>query len=89
MDLFSNLQLLHEAAMSVLVTTMYGRWRTITIIERTPILAPLHSGWSRFHDHARIENSSKLSTEFSVMYVEFVITYYLFKTYVAEPTSVL
>ena len=30
MDLFSNLQLLHEAAISVLVTTIYGRWRTIT-----------------------------------------------------------
>ena len=30
MDLFSNLQLLHEAAMSVLITTKYGRWRTIT-----------------------------------------------------------
>ena len=31
MDLFSNLQLLHEAAISVLVTTLYGRWRgTIT-----------------------------------------------------------
>ena len=26
MDLFSNLQLLHEAAMSVLITTIYGRW---------------------------------------------------------------
>ena len=32
MDLFSNLQLLHEAAISVLVTTTYGRWRTITEI---------------------------------------------------------
>ena len=31
MDLFSNLQLLHEAAISVLITTIYGRWRTITI----------------------------------------------------------
>ena len=31
MDLFSTLQLLHEAVMSVLVTTIYGRWRgTIT-----------------------------------------------------------
>ena len=30
MDLFSNLQLLHEAAISVLVTTIYGRWRGIT-----------------------------------------------------------
>ena len=30
MDLFSNLQLLHEAAMSVLVTTIYGRWRGTT-----------------------------------------------------------
>ena len=30
MDLFSNLQLLHEAAISVLVTTTYSRWRTIT-----------------------------------------------------------
>ena len=29
-DLFSTLQLLHEAAISVLVTTIYGRWRTIT-----------------------------------------------------------
>ena len=26
MDLFSTLQLLHEAVMSVLVTTIYGRW---------------------------------------------------------------
>ena len=35
MDLFSNLQLLHEAAISVLVTTTYGRWRgtTTTIIK--------------------------------------------------------
>ena len=33
MDLFSTLQLVHEAVMSVLVTTMYGRWRgTITEI---------------------------------------------------------
>ena len=33
MDLFSTLQLLHEAVMSVLVTTIYGRWRgTITIV---------------------------------------------------------
>ena len=32
MDLFSNLQLLHEAAISVLVTTTYGRWRTITML---------------------------------------------------------
>ena len=32
MDLFSNLQLLHEAAISVLVTTTYGRWRTITVM---------------------------------------------------------
>ena len=32
MDLFSTLQLLHEAVMSVLVTTIYGRWRgTITV----------------------------------------------------------
>ena len=31
MDLFSNLQLLHEAAISVLVTTTYGRWRGTTI----------------------------------------------------------
>ena len=30
MDLFSTLQLLHEAAMSVLVTTTYGRWRGTT-----------------------------------------------------------
>ena len=30
MDLFSNLQLLHEAAISVLVTTIYGRWRGTT-----------------------------------------------------------
>ena len=31
MDLFSTLQLLHEAVMLVLVTTIYGRWRgTIT-----------------------------------------------------------
>ena len=31
MDLFSTLQLLHEAVMSVLITTIYGRWRgTIT-----------------------------------------------------------
>ena len=31
MDLFPTLQLLHEAAMSVLDTTIYGRWRgTIT-----------------------------------------------------------
>ena len=30
MDLFSNLQLLHEAAISVLVTTTYGRWRGTT-----------------------------------------------------------
>ena len=29
MDLFSTLQLLHEAAMSVLVTTIYGRWRVM------------------------------------------------------------
>ena len=34
MDLFSTLQLLHEAVMSVLVTTIYGRWRgTITVHE--------------------------------------------------------
>ena len=33
MDLFSTLQLLHEAVMSVLVTTIYGRWRgTITAL---------------------------------------------------------
>ena len=32
MDLFSTLQLLHEAVMSVLVTTIHGRWRgTITL----------------------------------------------------------
>ena len=32
MDLFSTLQLLHEAVMSVLITTIYGRWRgTITV----------------------------------------------------------
>ena len=30
MDLFSNLELLHEAAISVLVTTIYGRWRGTT-----------------------------------------------------------
>ena len=30
MDLFSTLQLLHEAAISVLVTTIYGRWRGTT-----------------------------------------------------------
>ena len=36
MDLFSTLQLLHEAVMSVLVTTIYGRWRgTITVIIQT------------------------------------------------------
>ena len=35
MDLFSTLQLLHEAVMSVLVTTIYGRWRgTITVRNR-------------------------------------------------------
>ena len=28
--LFSTLQLLHEAVMSVLVTTIYGRWRGTT-----------------------------------------------------------
>ena len=33
MDLFSNLQLLHEAAISVLVTTIYGRWRGTTASE--------------------------------------------------------
>ena len=33
MDLFSTLQLLHEAAMSVLVTTIYGRWRGTTTQE--------------------------------------------------------
>ena len=27
-----NSTALHEAAMSVLVTTIYGRWRTITLI---------------------------------------------------------
>ena len=32
MDLFSTLQLLHEVVMSVLITTIYGRWRgTITM----------------------------------------------------------
>ena len=35
MDLFSNLQLLHEAAISVLVTTIYGRWRGTTTMTNT------------------------------------------------------
>ena len=39
MDLFSNLQLLHEAAISVLVTTTYGRWRTITVSILDPRLS--------------------------------------------------
>ena len=39
MDLFSTLQLLHEAVMSVLVTTIYGRWRgTITILGHVYVL---------------------------------------------------
>ena len=38
MDLFSTLQLLHEAVMSVLVTTIYGRWRgTITETENSKL----------------------------------------------------
>ena len=48
MDLFSTLQLLHEAVMSVLVTTIYGRWRgTITILASeveetiTPVSYPI------------------------------------------------
>ena len=36
MDSFSTLQLLHEAVMSVLVTTIYGKWRgTITVTSKT------------------------------------------------------
>ena len=38
MDLFSTLQLLHEAVMSVLVTTIYGRWRGTITIDLTQIL---------------------------------------------------
>ena len=34
MDLFSTVQLLHEAAMSVLVTNIYGRWRGTTTVLR-------------------------------------------------------
>ena len=41
MDLFSTLQLLHEAVMLVLVTTIYGRWRgTITSDQEGPLQDP-------------------------------------------------
>ena len=43
MDLFSNLQLLHEAAISVLVTTTYGRWRTITVTVHPALARPVSS----------------------------------------------
>ena len=45
MDLFSNLQLLHEAAISVLVATIYGRWRTITP-NRYGCRIPVSSNWN-------------------------------------------
>ena len=47
MDLFSNLQLLHEAAILVLVTTIYGRWRTITLDDRAAQSASYHDRHSR------------------------------------------
>ena len=46
MDLFSTLQLLHEAVMLVLVTTIYGRWRgTITV----HIGHLTHVEWAKYH----------------------------------------